>query len=35
VWNGKPDLYHSLQACLMPLYARDGTNLVLSVQRGS
>jgi mannose/cellobiose epimerase-like protein (N-acyl-D-glucosamine 2-epimerase family) len=35
VWNGKPDLYHSLQACLMPLYARDGTNLVVSVQKAS
>ena len=35
VWNGKPDLYHALQACLMPLLARDGTNLVLSAQRAS
>ncbi len=35
VWNGKPDLYHSLQACLMPLFARDGTNLVTSLQKAS
>jgi mannose/cellobiose epimerase-like protein (N-acyl-D-glucosamine 2-epimerase family) len=35
VWKGKPDLYHSLQACLMPLYAKDGTNLVLSVKKRS
>jgi mannose/cellobiose epimerase-like protein (N-acyl-D-glucosamine 2-epimerase family) len=35
VWNGKPDLYHALQACLMPLFARDGTNLVVSAQHSS
>jgi len=35
VWNGKPDLYHALQACLIPLFARDGTNLFVSVQQGS
>jgi mannose/cellobiose epimerase-like protein (N-acyl-D-glucosamine 2-epimerase family) len=35
VWYGKPDLYHSLQACLMPLYARDGTNLVISIRNAS
>lgn len=35
VWYGKADLYHSLQACLMPLYARDGTNLVISIRNAS
>ncbi len=24
-----------VQACLMPLYARDGTDLVISVQKAS
>jgi mannose/cellobiose epimerase-like protein (N-acyl-D-glucosamine 2-epimerase family) len=35
VWNGKPDLYHALQACLMPLLAWDGANLVASAGKAS
>lgn len=32
VWNGKPDLYHALQACLIPLLAPDGTNIVTAAR---
>lgn len=33
VWPGKPDVYHALQATLIPLYPAD-TSIALSVKKG-
>jgi sulfoquinovose isomerase len=33
VWPGKPDIYHALQATLIPYYAPD-TSIALAVKKG-